>query len=359
MDSFSRDADCRTPAADPPARPAEAALVERLPEAAPSRVLCTSLGRAQWARAVAERFPNASVHCLFLDLFHARQVRDALGGQGPSNLAVTCAADFPSETADLVAIPGSASGEAELTRDLLQQGHQRLALGGTLLASTDNRADKWLRGEMEALFGTVSRRENQAGVVYVGRKREALRRVRDFSCQFAFRDRGRLIQAFSRPGVFAHRRVDPGARRLLEKLELAGGETVLDIGCGSGVLSLASALRAEGVRVHAIDSCARAVECAARGAALNGLENVTVQLDCSGLLPPETRYRVVLANPPYYAAFQIAQHFVETARKALEPGGQMLLVTKFPEWYSAYLPGRFDSVRIEPAGPYWIVQARR
>lgn len=358
MDLGADEVDEKIPAGDLPVRPAEAALVEVLPEPPPKRVLCTSLGRAQWARAAAQRWPQATVRCVYLDLYQAEQARSALGDQGPANLIIDCAADFPPEEVDLVALPGSAAGEAELTRDLLQQGHQLLVRGGTLLASTDNRRDTWLRGQMEQLFGTFTRREIGGCAVYIGRKQEPLRRLRDFSCRFAFRDRGRLIQAFSRPGVFAHRRVDPGARQLMEALELAGGESVLDLGCGSGSLTLAAALRAEGVRVHAVDSSARAVECTARAVELNGLANVSTQLDCSGLLPPDVRYRVVLANPPYYAAFQIAEHFVNTALAFLEPGGQLLLVTKFPDWYAAHLPARFAAAQIEPAGSYFVVRGR-
>ena len=48
------------------------------------------------------------------------------------------------------------------------------------------------------------------GAVYVATKTEPLKKIKNFECEFAFRDRGRLIRAVSRPGVFSHRSIDAG-----------------------------------------------------------------------------------------------------------------------------------------------------
>ena len=134
--------------------------------------------------------------------------------------------------------------------------------GGKLYASTNNAKDSWLGEQLQKLFRKLERRSLRKGVLYVGTKTEPLKKVKDFSCEFAFRDRGRLIHAYSRPGVFAHRRLDVGARRLIDALEVKPGDRVLDIGCGAGTVAFAAALSSENVTVHAIDSNPRAVECA-------------------------------------------------------------------------------------------------
>ncbi len=184
---------------------------------------------------------------------------------------------FPPQSVDLAALPLSAQGDAELTRELLQEAHQRLKTGGVLMASTDNPHDRWLHEEMRTLFATVTRRESPQGTLYLARRDRPLKRLRNFRCEFVFRDRERLIHAVSRPGVFSHREVDPGARQLMAAMEIAAGDRVLDMGCGSGTVSLAAAFRAEGVTVVAVDSHARAVECTALGASRNGLGNITVE----------------------------------------------------------------------------------
>jgi 16S rRNA (guanine1207-N2)-methyltransferase len=251
----------------------------------------------------------------------------------------------------------SAQGEGELTRELLQEAHQRLEAGGVLITSTDNPRDRWLHAEMRKLFATVTRRASSQGAVYLGRRDRPLKRVKNFRCEFAFRDRGRLIHAVSRPGVFSHREVDPGARQLMAAMEIAAGDRVLDMGCGAGTLSLAAAFRAEGVQVLAVDSHARAVECTALGASRNGLGNITVEHSASGPHCGPATVDVVLANPPYFAGFRIARFFLEAGRAALRPGGRIVVVTKRPQWYAENMPQWFKDVAIEPSKAYWIVQA--
>ena len=338
--------------------PQEQLLIDALDAFSPGRMLCTSQGVAQLAATTARRFSAAHVYCHYLDLYHAEKARRHPGNDLP-NLTLGCSSDFPPEAVDLAALPLSAQGEAELARELLQEAHQRLETGGALIASTDNPRDRWLHAEMRKLFATVTRRESPQGTVYLARRDRPLKRVRNFRCKFAFRDRGRLIHAFSRPGVFSHREVDPGARQLMAAMEIAAGDRVLDIGCGSGTLALAAACRAEGVTVVAVDSHDRAVECTALGASRNGLDNITVEHSASGPHCPAGSVDVVVANPPYYAGLRIARFFLEAGRTALRSGGRIFVVTKQPEWYAEHMPQWFEEITIEPSKEYWIARGRR
>jgi 16S rRNA (guanine1207-N2)-methyltransferase len=341
-----------------PPWPQEQTLIDLLPQLGGQAILCTSLGVAQLARAAAERFPAAIVHCHFLDLYRAEQARTS-AVELPANLSIGCTANFPLQPVDVVALPLSASGEAELARDLMQQAHGRLRPQGVMAVASDNPNDTWLNQEMHKLFGRVTRRVANSSVVYIARKDGELKKIKNFACEFVFRDRERLIHACSRPGVFAHRRVDAGARQLMRLMEVSEGERVLDIGCGSGALSLAAAFRAEGVHVHAIDSSARAVECTARGAQLNGLTNISTQLNATGNYEHSGAFQLVLANPPYYSNFQIAERFVLAGKTALEPGGRILLVTKSPDWYAEHMHNWYDDVQIQPAKSYYLVSGRK
>lgn len=354
--------DSQTPADGPGATirpwPQEQLLIDCLAEMPGDRILCTSLGLAQFGRAAVERFPQSRVECLYLDLYHAHQSRAAQADR-PANLSIVCAADFSEAEVDQVILPLSARGEGELARDLMQAGHQRLRVGGQLWTSTDNPTDSWLAAEMEKLFGRVVRQPDPRGIVYMGRKTEPLRKLKDFSATVVFRDRDRLIRAATRPGVFSHRRVDPGARQILNRMEVEPDQRVVDIGCGSGVIALAAALRASGVVVHAVDSSARAVECTLRGAVLNGLSSVTAELNATGDYRGSGTYQLALANPPYYAAFQIAEHFLRCGRAALTPGGRIIVVTKSPAWYEQHMPRWFDHVHVEASKEYFLATGIR
>jgi len=244
------------------AYPQETLLVEAVAEMAGRRVVCISLGLGQLAGTVAQAWPGAEVVCSYLDLYRAELARAYWsrggrgGGDGVANLRIECASDLPEGEAEVVALPLSARGEAELVWDLVQSGHERLVVGGKLFASTDNAEDRWLGEQLAKMFRKVERREFETGVVYSAVKTEPLRKRKDYSCEFAFRDRGRLIRAVSRPGVFSHRHIDPGARRLIDAMEVADGMRVFDIGCGVGTVALAAASCGASVRVRWSVRCA-------------------------------------------------------------------------------------------------------
>jgi len=341
------------------ARSSEQILVDYAGELPQGSVLCTSLGRGQFAAAAAQNRGD-SVVCCFLDQYALKQARD-FHSDLPPNLHFECVADFPSDEVDVVALPTTAGGEAELVRDILQSGLLRLRMGGTLLATTDNRDDSWLHDELRKLFPKVTRRPAEQGVLYVATKSEPPRKIKNYECRFAFRDEGRLIQAVSRPGVFSHRRIDGGARALLRAASIQPGMRALELGCGSGVVSLALALRAPDVQVQALDSNVRAVACARLGAELNGLSNIAVCLNTAESEPGDAisaaSFDLVVANPPYFSNNRIAEIFARCAAKALKPSGTALFVTKRAEWFQERLPELFATVAVEPAGNYLIVRA--
>ena len=170
---------------------------------------------------------------------------------------------------------------------------------------------------MRTLFATVTRRESPQGTVYLARRDRPLKRVRDFRCEFVFRDRGRLIHAVSRPGVFSHREVDPGARQLMAAMEIAAGDRVLDIGCGSGTRVVGRGLSGRGRERHR-----RRFARSGRGMHRPGGEpqrarqyhgraqRLRASCDPGSI-------DVVVANPPYYAGFRIARFFLGSRPRRL------------------------------------------
>ena len=329
----------------------EELLIEALPEESAERVLCTSVGRGQFAEAAAAQFPEARVVCHFLDVFPAELARAAVS----ERVEIACSADVPPEEVDLVALPVRARGDAELNRDLIQAGYLALKTGGRMLASVDNPRDTWLHDELRKLFPKVTRRpEGRRGVLYLATKPGPLKKVKEFECEFAFRDRERLIRVVSRPGVFSHRKIDGGARALIHAMPVKAGDRVLDIGCGCGAVGLAAAFRAEGVTVLAVDSHTRAIQCTRRGAELNGLTNLTTELNADGTAGAPGTFDLVLGNPPYFSHYKIAETFLQTACRALKPGGQVLIVTKTPHWFEERMPELFDDVQRETGLHYSI-----
>ncbi|MBI1312502.1 methyltransferase [bacterium] len=345
--------------------PAEQLLVDVAAEVAGERVVCTSTGGAHAAVAIAQAWPAAQVSCLFLDVFLADSARRRW--ESLSNLRVDCEPDFVDDAVDAFALPMAAGGQSELARDLLQSAIGRLAEAGRLFISTDNPKDHWLHEQLKTHFEKVTNRRGKKGVLYIASRPKPLKKQKSFESWFAFRDQDRLIHACSRPGVFSHRRLDLGARALIESLTIEDdgrtteaiqdGQRVLDLGCGAGTVGFAAALRGRDVRVHAVDANARAVWCAQTGADRNGLTKYSTQLEAEGRIEPAGQFDLVLANPPYFSNFRIAEVFVEAAKTALRPHGRLHFVTKQPEWFADRFVEEFDHVSVREIRGYFVVKA--
>ena len=76
--------------------------------------------------------------------------------------------------------------------------------------------------------------------------------------------------------------------------------TILDLGCGSGALGIAAALRFPAARVALTDIAPAALACAGRNVARFGLAGrVTTHLGGFFAAAPRRRHDLILANPPY------------------------------------------------------------
>lgn len=332
----------------------ERLLIDKLPKLPGNSALVVSSGRAQLADELIRNRGYSQVTAFYLDLFSAAVTAQAIDPL----VHVACAADLPDDELDLVAIPVMKRSESELTRDLMQQAHQRLKVGGYLAMAVDHPSDRWVHEQMQTIFAKVSCDRSDRGCVYWAKRTEPLRKVKNFDAEFVFRDQDRLIKAISRPGVFAHRRMDGGARQLIESAEIGETDHVLDMGCGVGTVSLAAAFKTSGL-VHAVDSNTRAIDCVGKSAALNGLTNIVTHLNADGLLNLPQPVDIALANPPYYGDDSIAQHFVDVCITNLAVGGALLVVTKNPRWYHAYFENRLEDIAIFEAANYYVCCGRR
>lgn len=323
----------------------------------PIRIAGISTGRGQACSTIAQEFSQASVYLWYLDLYHTELATEHARiptGSLAANLKIECAADLEGTDWDWTLVPLSSSGEQELARDLVQQHYDALGLHRCMIVSVDNPKDRWVHELLKTYEKSVRVRPFQDAMVYIIQKSHPLKKRKDFSCQLAFRDCDELIQLVTRPGVFSHRELDNGARQLLDAVDVYPEARLIDIGCGSGSVALGLAKRDPSAHVHAVDSNARALWCVRKGSELNGLENVSLELNARGDYRDPGTFDMALANPPYFANFLIAEKFLQAAHRSLRDGGRLVLVTKQPNWYQENLPRWFEDCEVFPSRRYHI-----
>lgn len=323
------------------------------------RMLCNTVGRGQFPRAYVAAHPEATAVCWFLDIYQRDQTANNEQTEQDDRIEWVCTPDPPEDPYDLVVWGFGTRGETELVREMLQIGYQRLKDNGRFVAVIDNAEDQWLHAELKKLFPKVTRNPIERGVVYLCTKPGPLAKVKRYQAEFVFRDGDKLIKAYSRPGVFSHRHIDVGARTLINFMDVKPGQHVLDLGCGSGAVALAAASRADDVHVLAVDSNPRALECVHLGATENGLSDIETALDAGGNLIPKGQFDLVLANPPYFSHYKIAELFLKMSHRALKPGGLVHVVTKTPNWFAEKMPMYFQEVGAEQVKEYWVLSGRK
>jgi len=113
------------------------------------------------------------------------------------------------------------------------------------------------------------------------------------------------------------------------------GKTLLEVGCGSGILSLIAARG--GASVTSVDINPKAVEAARLNAAANGLAGkmTVLRSNLFEALRPDERFDLIVWNPPFYP-----EEPADDASRAWMGGGAHRVIEQFAESAGSYLRER-------------------
>ena len=136
------------------------------------------------------------------------------------------------------------------------------------------------------------------------------------------------------PGVFSPTAT---SKTLAEAIEIEPSDTVIDVGCGSGVLAFVAA-KLGAAKVYGVDLSQRAVEAARENAKRLGLENVC-EFRQGDLLEP---VRDVSANVLIGDVSELPTKFVRSIGETLAHGGRLYLPTGTIQYEKPILEAAHD-----------------
>jgi 16S rRNA (guanine1207-N2)-methyltransferase len=155
------------------------------------------------------------------------------------------------------------------------------------------------------------------------------------------------LRLVSLPGVFSYDHLDNATLLLLGQMRISSNDRVADLGCGYGILGLFAAGMGA-AQVDLLDANLLAVAAARENIRRLNLGNArALPSDVLNAVKGQI-YTRILTNPPFHAGkgvdYQIATAFIKQSWAALEPDGELLLVSNRFIRYEKMMEGLFRQV---------------
>ncbi|MGL5707067.1 MAG: 16S rRNA (guanine(1207)-N(2))-methyltransferase RsmC, partial [Aeromonas sp.] len=149
------------------------------------------------------------------------------------------------------------------------------------------------------------------------------------------------------PGVFSAAELDLGSQMLLATVPAMKG-SLLDFGCGAGVIGSVLAKRNPDLQVNMVDISALALESSRRTLAINGLEGKVYPSDVYSDVA--TRFQHIVSNPPFHAGlktfYAATEQFLARAPEFLLPTGSLTIVANAFLRYQPILETHFKRTEV-------------
>jgi 16S rRNA (guanine1207-N2)-methyltransferase len=133
-------------------------------------------------------------------------------------------------------------------------------------------------------------------------------------------------------GVFSRKKIDKGSKLLAESVEIKETDTILDMGCGYGIIGLVLSKFAR--TVHMIDINKRAVHLARKNMAINECFNVVITRQ--DFFEVEERFDLVVTNPPFRMGKKFVFKMIERAPALLADCGRFCMVVRTKQGAKSY-----------------------
>jgi len=128
-------------------------------------------------------------------------------------------------------------------------------------------------------------------------------------------------------GLFCPTSIDKGTSLLIDQLDVDGGDTCLDLGCGYGPIGLAMARLSNSGKIYMVDKDFVAVEYAQKNARTNQIQNCEVLLSNAFSHLPKIQFNVIASNLPGNVGKELLKIILLEAKAHLKSNGKFYVVT--------------------------------
>jgi 16S rRNA (guanine1207-N2)-methyltransferase len=169
--------------------------------------------------------------------------------------------------------------------------------------------------------------------------------------------RGKDYVFETKSGLFSKNEIDPGSQLLIENMVVIPEDVVLDLGCGYGPIGLVAADLANRGKVYMVDTDIRAIKYSKINADLNNIHNVEIKASDGFEDLEDTRFNVVLSNPPSHSTNETIVEFIQGSRRRLKQGGVLYFVTekRMQPFIKKEFKKAFDNYQEHAARRQWVV----
>jgi 16S rRNA G1207 methylase RsmC len=142
--------------------------------------------------------------------------------------------------------------------------------------------------------------------------------------------RGVTVEFEAIPGLFSYKHIDEGTRLLLEYAEIPSEGTILDVGCGYGVIGIVIAKLNPSLKVYMVDINEEAVRVAKRNVIRNGLtEDRVIVLQGDVYEPVKNMvFNAIYSNPPFAAGMHIVGRIITEAPHYMKLNATLQIVVR-------------------------------
>ncbi|HLC64509.1 MAG TPA: methyltransferase [Candidatus Nanoarchaeia archaeon] len=144
-----------------------------------------------------------------------------------------------------------------------------------------------------------------------------------FSCTI----RKMHFRFYSSPSTFSVGKLDKGTELLAETMEIGNASSILDMGCGIGILGIVASKINPNASITLVDVNERALELAEKNAKSNKCQNITVVK--SDLYESfEKTFDAIVSNPPQKAGKDVCFKMIEDSILHLNRHGSLQIVAR-------------------------------